>query len=95
LKVREPNLDLVRFVDDMLCGKNISVGMDNESGAPTSLRLLGLKAGLGITLGDDTYLHNGWTNVVGEPDIGAAHTVELGLHLAQGGITPDRRGRGC
>jgi hypothetical protein len=67
--------------------------MDEESGASTTLRLLGFTAGLGITLGDDTDLDNGWTGVVGESDVGTAHKIELGFNLVLRGVTPDRRGR--
>src|SRR5215813_14209622 len=66
--------------------------MDDESGASTTLRLLGFTAGLGITLGDDTDLDDGWTGVVGESDVGTAHKVELGFSLVLRGVTPDRRG---
>src|SRR5262245_22614361 len=67
--------------------------MDDESGASTTLRLLGFTAGLGITLGDDTDLDNGWTGVVGESDVGTAHKIEIGFNLVLRGVTPDRRGR--
>src|SRR5262245_215987 len=94
LEIREPHLDLLCLIDDVLCRENISVGMDDESGTPTTLRLLGFDAGLGVTLGDDTDLDNGWTRVVGESDVSPAHNVELGLGLVLRGVTPDRRGWG-
>ena len=70
----------------MLRRENISVGMDDESGAPTPLRLLGFRARLGVTLRDDTDLDDGWTRLVGESDVGTAHPVEFGLSLALRGL---------
>src|SRR5215467_9061073 len=69
-----------------------SDGMDDESRASTTLRLLRFTAGLGIALGDDTDLDNGWTRIVGESDVGTAHKVELGFCFVLRGVTPDRRG---
>src|SRR4029450_5430579 len=94
LEIREPDLDLLCLIDDVLRGENIAVGMDDESGTSTPLGLLGLRAGLRVPLRDDTDLDDGWTRFVGESNVSTAHKVEFGLSLDLQGITPDRRGRG-
>jgi hypothetical protein len=77
----------------MLRREDVSVWMDDESGAPTPLRLLGFQARLGVTVRNDSDLDDGRTRVIGESDIGTTHTIKFGLAFTLRGITPDRRGR--